>query len=139
MLKYLLDTNMCIFTIKCKPTNIRKYFNINSSRLCISSITLMELLQSAEKSLAPEINVRVIEGFIARLNVLSFDAAAAAHSGQISAELRRQGAYIAPLSMMIAGHARSQGLVIVTNNICDFACVKGLRTEDWCLPEDVRK
>lgn len=132
MLKYLLDTNTCIFTIKNKPTHVRERFNLNTSRLCISSVTLMELIYGAEKSQAPERNLAVIEGFIARLDVLNYDAAAAAHSGQIRAELSRQGLPIGPFDLMIAGHARSQGLIVVTNNTREFARVDGLRIEDWC-------
>ncbi|BEM31269.1 tRNA(fMet)-specific endonuclease VapC [Serratia ureilytica] len=132
MLKYLLDTNTCIFTIKNKPVHVRERFNLNTPRLCISSVTLMELIYGAEKSQAPEHNLAVLEGFIARLDVLNYDAAAAAHSGQIRAELNRQGLPIGPFDLMIAGHARSQGLIVVTNNTREFARVDGLRIEDWC-------
>lgn len=132
MLKYLLDTNTCIYTIKNKPAHVRERFNLNTSRLCISSVTLMELIYGAEKSQAPERNLAVLEGFIARLDVLNYDAAAAAHSGQIRAELSRQGLPIGPFDVMIAGHARSQGLIVVTNNTREFERVDGLRIEDWC-------
>ncbi|MCW6023230.1 tRNA(fMet)-specific endonuclease VapC [Serratia marcescens] len=132
MLKYLLDTNTCIFTIKNKPAHVRERFGLNTSRMCISSVTLMELIYGAEKSQAPERNLAVLEGFIARLDVLNYDAPAAAHSGQIRAELSRQGLPIGPFDLMIAGHARSQGLIVVTNNTREFARVDGLRIEDWC-------
>lgn len=87
MLKFMLDTNTCIFTIKNKPEHIRERFNLNTSRMCISSITLMELIYGAEKSLAPERNLAVVEGFISRLEVLDYDTQAAIHTGQIRAEL----------------------------------------------------
>ncbi|BEN27491.1 MULTISPECIES: type II toxin-antitoxin system tRNA(fMet)-specific endonuclease VapC [Serratia] len=132
MLKYLLDTNMCIFTFKNKPEHIRARFNLNTSRLCISSVTLMELIDGAETSQAPERNLAVLEGFIARLEVLNYDAAAATHSGQIRAELSRRGLPIGPFDLMIAGHARSLGLIVVTNNTREFARINGLRIEDWC-------
>lgn len=77
MLKFMLDTNTCIFTIKNKPEHIRERFNLNTSRMCISSITLMELIYGAEKSLAPERNLAVVEGFISRLEVLDYDTQAA--------------------------------------------------------------
>ncbi|HFD0318180.1 tRNA(fMet)-specific endonuclease VapC [Serratia marcescens] len=131
MLKYLLDTNMCIFTIKNKPIHVRKHFNLNSSSLCISSITLSELIHGAEKSQTPALNLKVLEGFIARLDVLNYDLAAAVHSGQIRAESNQQGIYIGHFDMMIAGHARSQGLIIATNNTQRFEHVKGLRIENW--------
>ncbi len=131
MLKYMLDTNICIFTIKNKPESVREKFNRHSHQLCISSVTLMELIYGAEKSTAPERNLAIIEGFTARLSVLSYDSYAAAHSGQIRAEQARLGKPIGPYDLMIAGHARSCGLIVVTNNTREFERVSGLRLEDW--------
>ncbi len=108
MLKFMLDTNTCIFTIKNKPEHIRERFNLNTSRMCISSITLMELIYGAEKSLAPERNLAVVEGFISRLEVLDYDTQAAIHTGQIRAELARKGTPVGPYDQMIAGHAGSR-------------------------------
>lgn len=132
MLKFMLDTNICIFTIKNKPEHVREHFNLNASRMCISSITLMELIYGAEKSQAPERNLAVVEGFVSRLEVLDYDAQAAIHSGQIRAELARKGTPVGPYDQMIAGHARSRGLVVVTNNLREFERIPGIRTEDWC-------
>jgi tRNA(fMet)-specific endonuclease VapC len=131
MLKYMLDTNICIFTIKDKPQEVRQAFNRHHGQLCISSVTLMELIYGAEKSAAPEKNLEVIEGFVARLDVLSYDNLAAEHTGQLRAELARNGTPIGPYDQMIAGHARSRGLIVVTNNLREFERVPGLRTEDW--------
>ncbi|WP_097304953.1 type II toxin-antitoxin system tRNA(fMet)-specific endonuclease VapC [Pseudomonas chlororaphis] len=131
MLKYMLDTNICIFTIKNKPERVREAFNRQHGRLCISSVTLMELIYGAEKSATPERNLSVIEGFVARLEVLAYDYEAAIHSGQLRAELARAGTPIGPYDQLIAGHARSQGLVLVTNNVREFERVPGLRIEDW--------
>ncbi|HCR5812627.1 TPA: tRNA(fMet)-specific endonuclease VapC [Shigella flexneri] len=131
MLKFMLDTNICIFTIKNKPASVRERFNLNQGRMCISSVTLMELIYGAEKSQIPERNLAVIEGFVSRIDVLDYDAAAATHTGQIRAELARQGRPVGPFDQMIAGHARSRGLIIVTNNTREFERVGGLRTEDW--------
>ncbi len=80
MLKFMLDTNICIFTIKNKPASVRERFNLNQGRMCISSVTLMELIYGAEKSQMPERNLAVIEGFVSRIDVLDYDAAAATHS-----------------------------------------------------------
>jgi tRNA(fMet)-specific endonuclease VapC len=132
MLKFMLDTNICIFTIKNKPERVRARFNLNTGRMCISSITLMELIYGAEKSQAPERNLAVVEGFVSRLEVLDYDAPAAIHSGQIRAELARKGTPVGPYDQMIAGHARSRGLIIVTNNLREFERIPGIRTEDWC-------
>lgn len=131
MLKYLLDTNICIFTIKNKPQAVRDAFNRHHGQLCISSVTLMELIYGAEKSAAPERNLAVVEGFAARLEVLPYDAGAAAHTGQLRAELAKAGTPIGPYDQMIAGHARSLGLILVSNNLREFERVPGLRLEDW--------
>lgn len=131
MLKYMLDTNICIFTLKNKPQKVREAFTRHHGQLCISTVTLMEMIYGAEKSAAPEKNLAVIEGFAARLEVLSYDNQAAAHSGQLRAELAKSGKPIGPYDQMIAGHARSLGLILVTNNLGELERVKGLRLEDW--------
>ncbi len=84
-----------------------------------------------KKSQMPERNLAVIEGFVSRIDVLDYDAAAAIHTGQIRAELARQGRPVGPFDQMIAGHARCRGLIIVTNNTREFERVGGLRIEDW--------
>jgi tRNA(fMet)-specific endonuclease VapC len=131
MLKYLLDTNIVIYTIKNRPPQVRKVFNLHADQLCMSTVTLGELIYGAEKSQRPEGNLAVVEGLAARLEVLPFDAEAAIHFGQISAELARSGRPIGPYDMMIAGHARSRGLLLVTNNLAEFERVHGLRLENW--------
>ncbi|MGN8275471.1 type II toxin-antitoxin system tRNA(fMet)-specific endonuclease VapC [Pseudomonas sp. SMN5] len=131
MIKFMLDTNICIFTIKNKPQIVREAFKLHHGQLCISAVTLMELMYGAEKSSAPEKNLGVIEGFCARLEVLPFCYEAAAHTGMIRAELAKAGKPIGPYDQMIAGHARSRGLIVVTNNLKEFERVPGLRVEDW--------
>ncbi|MDX1554636.1 MAG: tRNA(fMet)-specific endonuclease VapC [Xanthomonadales bacterium] len=131
MIKYLLDTNIVIYTVKNKPSSVRKKFRENAGRMCVSSVTLMELVFGAENSQQPERNLGVIEGFFANLEVLSFDADAAIHTGQIRAELTRDGRPIGPYDQMIAGHTRSRGLILVSNNTSEFERVKGIRLENW--------
>ncbi|MBF6622154.1 MAG: tRNA(fMet)-specific endonuclease VapC [Pseudomonas stutzeri] len=131
MLKFMLDTNICIFTIKNRPEEVREAFKRHSGQLSISTVTLMELIYGAEKSANPERNLADVEGFAARLEVLPYDTQAAAHSGQLRAELARIGKPIGPYDQMIAGHARAQGLILVTNNLREFDRVPGLRVEDW--------
>lgn len=131
MQKYMLDTNICIFTIKNRPVHVRDAFTKHHGQMCISAVTMMELIFGAEKSLDPDRNLAVVEGFAARLEVLSYDVDAAAHTGQVRAELKRAGAPIGPYDQMIAGHARSRGLILVTNNRREFDRVSGLRVEDW--------
>jgi tRNA(fMet)-specific endonuclease VapC len=131
MLKYMLDTNICTFTIKNKPNDVREAFNRYHGQFCISTVTLMELIYGAEKSALPEKNLAVVEGFAARRDVLGYNCEAAAHSGQLGAELGKNGKPIGPYDRMIAGHARSLGLILITNNLREFDRVPGLRVEDW--------
>ena len=133
MLKYMLDTNICIYTIKNKPQVVREAFNQHYGRMCISSVTLMELIYGAEKSASPEKNLRVVEGFIARLEVLNYGIDAAVQTGQIRAELARAGTPVGPYDSMIAAHARALGLILVTNNTREFERINGLRLEDWSV------
>ena len=130
MLRYMLDTNLCTRVLRDRPPTVRERFNREADGLCISSVVLMELLFGAEKSARPE-HRRAVEDFAARLEVLSFDAPAAAHAAEIRADLERRGQKIGAYDLQIAGHARSQGLVVVTGNLDEFRRVDGLRSEDW--------
>ena len=113
---------------------LREAFLRHHDQMCISTVTLMELIYGAEKSSNPSRNLADVEGFAARLEVLKYDQEAAAHTGQLRAELARLGKQIGPYDQMIAGHARSQGLIVVTNNRREFDRVPGLRVEDWVVP-----
>ena len=131
MLKYLLDTNILIYTIKNRPETVRAAFNQHEGQMAVSSVSWGELVYGAERSSQPERNLADIEALAARLPVLSFDDKAATHFGQVRAELYRTGQPIGPYDMMIAGHARAQGLILVSNNLKEFQRVPGLRVENW--------
>lgn len=131
MLAYMLDTNICIYVMKVYPPTVLEKFNALAEQLCISSITLGELHYGAEKSARRETNLRAIAEFAARLEVLPFGDKAAAHYGQVRAELERQGTPCGSHDMQIGGHARSEGLTVVTNNLREFSRMPGLRTENW--------
>ena len=131
MLKYLLDMNLCIRVLRDKPKGLRERFNSEASSLSISSVVLYELLYGAAKSARPVENRRQVEAFAARLEALDFDADAAAHAGEIRAVLEREGRPIGGYDLLIAGHARSRGLIVVTGNLSEFQRVEGLRCEDW--------
>lgn len=131
MLRYMLDTNICIYAIKNRPAEVREKFNQQADRLCISTVTLTELLYGAEKSATPAHNLGVVESFVARLKILLFDERAASHTAQMRALLEKTGQPIGSYDTMIAGHARSLGLTVVTNNLREFACVPGLLMENW--------
>jgi tRNA(fMet)-specific endonuclease VapC len=131
MLTYMLDTNICIYVIKNYPHDLKEKFNLLAEQLCISSITLGELHYDAEKSPRRVDNLTAIEHFVARLEVLPFGAKAAAHYGQVRAELERAGTPCGPHDMQIGGHARSEGLIVVTNNLREFVRMPGIRSENW--------
>ncbi len=131
MLKYMLDTNIAIYVIKRRPIEMLKAFNQHAGQLCISSITLAELLHGVEKSRFVEQNLKNVENFISRLEVLEYGYKAASHYGDIRADLERKGTSIGVNDLHIAGHARSEGLIIVTNNVREFERVPGLRLENW--------
>jgi tRNA(fMet)-specific endonuclease VapC len=131
MLRYMLDTNICIYVIKNRPARLRARFNELADQLCISVITLAELIYGAEKSARAHENLTVVEQFRARLEVLPFSERAAGHYGQIWAELEQAGQPIGPHDMMIGSHARSEGLTVVTNNMREFQRLPGLRLENW--------
>ena len=131
MIKYMLDTNILIYTIKNRPKKVREAFKRNADYLSMSSVTLGELIYGAERSAQVARNLQDVEGLAARMDVVSFDDKAAAHFGQLRAELVNAGKTIGPYDLMIAGHARSLGLILVTNNMRDFKRVPGLRVENW--------
>ncbi len=133
MLKYLLDTNIVIYVIKRRPAAALAAFNQHHGRMAISTVTLAELMHGAEKSAAPARNLQSVEDFCSRLAVLPYDGRAAAHYGSIRAALECAGQPIGVNDMHIAGHARSAGLALVTNNEREFQRVPGLLVENWAF------
>ena len=131
MLKYMLDTNIAIYVIKRRPPEALATFNQHAGQLCISSITLAELMHGVEKSAKPDHNLRQVEDFTSRLTVLEYGNKAASHYGDIRAALERKGAPVGVNDLHIAGHARSEGLTLVTNNLKEFERVEALRLENW--------
>ncbi|WP_281178399.1 type II toxin-antitoxin system tRNA(fMet)-specific endonuclease VapC [Thauera butanivorans] len=134
LLSHLLDTNIAIYVIKRRPIAALASFNRHHGRMAISSITLAELMHGVEKSSDPARNFLAVQDFSSRLQVLAYDEAAAAHYGQIRAVLERQGQPIGVNDLHIAGHARSRGLTLVSNNLREFQRVPGLRLENWIDP-----
>jgi tRNA(fMet)-specific endonuclease VapC len=127
----MLDTNICIYVLKNRPPALRDRFNNEAERICISSITLSELRYGAEKSARRADNMAAIDQFVARLDVLAFTSRAAAHHGELRATLERMGRPAGVYDMLIAAHARSEGLIVVTNNLREFARMPGVRTANW--------
>ncbi|MGB5987950.1 MAG: tRNA(fMet)-specific endonuclease VapC [Desulfobacterales bacterium] len=131
MLKYMLDTNIVIYVIKRRPPELLEIFNRHAGRMCISSITLAELLHGVEKSAMPDQNLRQVEDFTSRLEVLDYGHKAAAHYGDIRADLERKGTPIGVNDLHLAGHARSEGLTLITHTLDEFERVEGLRLDNW--------
>jgi tRNA(fMet)-specific endonuclease VapC len=131
MLRFLLDTNICIYVIKRRPESLLDRFNRNAGHLGMSAITLAELMHGAEKSSDPPRSLTVVENFCSRLEVLAYGTKAAQHYGQIRAVLERRGTPIGVNDLHIAAHARSEGLTLVSNNLREFERVEGLLVENW--------
>ena len=131
MLRYLLDTNIVIYVLKRRPIEVLSLFNENASRMAISAITLSELFHGAEKSTRVSNNLVAIEDFCSRLEVLPYGAKAAQHYGAIRAGLEKTGQPIGVNNLHIAAHARSERLIVVTNNVGEFARVPALQVENW--------
>lgn len=129
---YMLDTNICIYAIKQKPESvIRNILAYDPDELCISSITYAELMHGVEKSQLVEKNRLAMMMFLSPFTVLEFDSKAAEEYGRIRTRLERRGTPIGTMDNLIAGHAMSQGLTVVTNNTREYARIDGLQVEDW--------
>ncbi len=129
---YMLDTNICIYSIKKKPDIVFQHFMEHEpSEICISSITYAELCHGVEKSQAKERNSLALTLFLSEIEIVSFDDKAAQEYGNIRAELEKKGTPIGPMDMLIAAHARSAGMTVVTNNTREFGRVEKLEIEDW--------
>ncbi len=131
MVKYLLDTNIVIYVMKKRPIEVMGIFNENAHRMAISSITFSELQFGAEKSARVSKNLNAIEEFTSLIDILPYTAKASMHYGNIRASLEKLGQTIGVNDLHIAAHARSEGLVLVTNNMSEFVRVPGLLLENW--------
>ena len=131
-MRYMLDTNICIYVIKHKPETVfQKLQNTNPEDVCISSVTYAELVHGVEKSAAVEKNRLALSMLLANMEILDFDVDAADCYGKIRAVLEKKGTPIGPLDMMIAAHAQSLEYTVVTNNVKEFSRVSALRIENW--------
>jgi tRNA(fMet)-specific endonuclease VapC len=132
---YLLDTNICIFIIRNKSlVALGRLRQQLPGEVGIFTITLAELRYGAEKSQNPSKNHAVLNAFLAPLEIVEFDAQASEDYGSIRRDLERRGLPIGALDTLIAAHARSLGLTLVTNNTREFTRVQGLPVEDWTVP-----
>ena len=131
-MRYMLDTNICIYAIKHKPEKVfQKLQEVEPEDVCVSSVTYAELVHGVEKSAAVEKNRLALSVLLANIENLDFDVDAADCYGKIRADLEKKGTPIGLLDMMIAGHAQSLGYTVVTNNVKEFSRVSNLKIENW--------
>ncbi|OGQ85326.1 MAG: hypothetical protein A2512_06215 [Deltaproteobacteria bacterium RIFOXYD12_FULL_56_24] len=131
-MRYLLDTNICIYLIKQRPPQALAQFRQHSPQdVAISTITLFELEYGVEKSQYRQRSQDALAKFLLPLNLLDLDRFAAADAAVIRAELEKKGLPIGPYDLLIAGLARSQNMTLVTNNTKEFERVDGLLLKNW--------
>ena len=129
---YMLDTNAIIMAVRHPDWTITNTIKAHLGKdLCISSVTYGELEYGIQKSSDPVRNRLAITQILLGIRILSFDAKAAEHFGDIFADLESKHQRIGDRDMMIAGHARSLGYTLITNNTREFSRVESLNIEDW--------
>ena len=131
-MKFLLDTNICIYMIKNNPPEIRKHFqNITPGNIYISAVTVAELQYGVEKSAAKEKNASALEAFLLPLVTAPFDLDSAIAYGKIRAALERQGTPIGGMDMLIAAQAIAHSFTLITHNLKEFQRIPNLKYETW--------
>jgi tRNA(fMet)-specific endonuclease VapC len=134
-MRYLLDTNICIYLIKKRPPGVLERFRENSPQdVGISTITFFELQYGVEKSQYRQRSENALAKFLLPLNLIDLDRFAAEEAAVIRAQLEKKGKSIGPYDLLIAGLARSRDLTLVTNNTREFERIVGLRIENWIDP-----
>ncbi len=131
MLVSLLDTNVCVRALRDRPIEIRDRLKAEFETICISSIVRYELYVGIALAGGGERRKQELDAFLSPIPCLSFDDDASFHAADIRADLTRKGNLIGPYDLLIAGHARSLSLKLITGNLREFSRVDGLRCEDW--------
>jgi len=129
---YLLDTNACVDYLTGRyPGVVARIQRSSPEELFLSSVVVAELRYGADHSARRRANHARIDALIAELEALDFDLRAAAAYGRVRAQLEADGTPIGPNDMLIAAHALSRGLRVVTDNVAEFRRVKGLKVDNW--------
>jgi tRNA(fMet)-specific endonuclease VapC len=129
---FLIDTNICIYIMNAHPQEVvKKFREIGVGNICISSITVSELHYGVCRSKQIQKNIKRLEEFLIPFEIISYDESASNYYGKIRSHLEKQGAVIGPLDMLIAAHALSKNLTLITNNEKEFKRVKSLKVENW--------
>lgn len=131
-MKYLLDTNICIYIIKKKPEKvIHQFSKVKVGEIAISSITIAELFYGAVKSSKPDENIIALQEFLLPLKRIDFSSDDALTYGKIRTELERKGKLIGSMDLLIAAIAVSRNLILITNNAKEFSRVSDIKIENW--------
>src|SRR5262245_54931300 len=129
-MKFMLDTNICIYVIKKHPENVlKKLTTLEIGDVCLSSITLAELMYGVQKSQHQQKNKTALDEVTSPLEIMPFDEEAAVHYGHVRGHLEKKGTPIGSLDMMIAAHAQCLNTILVTNNAKEFSRIPNLKIE----------
>lgn len=131
VLKYILDTDTCVFYLKGRPDVVDRFTAAAPGQLATSEVTTSELYFGAYNSARPEANLKRLEEFLSLLDVAVLNRAAARRFGELKARLRKEGRVLDDFDLLIAAIAESHGLTLVTNNVSDFGRISTLRIENW--------
>ena len=135
MPRFMLDTDTCSYIMKrSHPLVLKRLQAVHVNDVCMSVITKAELLYGVEVSPRRAHDATALAAFLPYVEVIDFSDEAAHHYGEIRADLKKRGVLIGANDLLIAAHARSLGLRLVTNNTAEFSRVKGLTVENWTLP-----
>ena len=131
-MNFLIDTNICIYIMNKRPPEvIHRFKNIEVGQIGISTITVSELNYGASKSNLRKQNFKRLEEFLAPFEIIPYSQSASKYYGEIRSRLENQGNVIGPLDLLIAAHALSENLTLVTNNEKEFKRIKSLKVENW--------
>ena len=131
-MRYLLDTNICIYLIKKRPSAVLDRFRQHSPQdVAISIITLFELQYGVEKSQYRQRSEDALTKFLLPLNLIDLDRPSAIEAAAVRAQLEKKGILIGPYDLLIAGLARARDMILVTNNTKEFERIANLRLENW--------
>lgn len=131
-MKYLIDTNICIYIMNNHPPEVLNRFKrVGVGDVGISSITVSELYYGACKSTKIRQSIKRLEEFLYPFEILTYDENASREYGKIRSHLEKKGQVIGPLDMLIAAHALSNNLIVITNNSKEFKRIDSLQVENW--------
>lgn len=130
-MRFLLDTDTCIYALKHKEPVLSRLLSQARQDVSISVISEAELRAGAAKSTSAARTTRLLENFLRPIAILEFTSADAELYGHVRSRLERNGTPIGPMDMLLAAHALSRKLILVTNNQREFSRVQGLRLDNW--------